>query len=74
MAVRDFPLAMIAFSGVVAVVAYGLIRLINERRFYKDLVCCTALSLSWVKDTSVTFVVFSLFYALDSISSASYSR
>ncbi|KAF1842779.1 cytochrome P450, partial [Cucurbitaria berberidis CBS 394.84] len=37
MAVHDLPLAMIFFTGIVAVLAYGLFKLINERRFYKDL-------------------------------------
>lgn len=42
MAVLDLPWAMIALSSGVAALSYGIIRLINERRFYKDLVCRTA--------------------------------
>ena len=38
MALRDLPWAMMAFSAVVAALAYGLMRLIQVRRLYKDLV------------------------------------
>lgn len=38
MALRDLPWATILFSGVVAAVAYGVMRLIQVRRFYKNLV------------------------------------
>jgi hypothetical protein len=39
MGVRDLPLGLIALSSVIAALAYGLMRLIQQRRFYKDLVC-----------------------------------
>jgi hypothetical protein len=38
MALRDLPWVTILFSGVVAALAYGTMRLIQVRRFYKDLV------------------------------------
>ncbi|CAN9110826.1 unnamed protein product [Alternaria alternata] len=37
MALRDLPWVTILFSGVVAALAYGTMRLIQVRRFYKDL-------------------------------------
>jgi hypothetical protein len=38
MGVRDLPLGLIALSGVIAALAYGFMRLVQQRRFYKDLV------------------------------------
>lgn len=38
MALRDLPWVTILFSGIIAALAYGAMRLIQVRRFYKDLV------------------------------------
>jgi len=38
MALRDLPWVTILFSGIIAALAYGVMRLIQVRRFYKDVV------------------------------------
>lgn len=38
MALGGLPWATMAFSGVLAALSYGLIRLVQVRRFYRDLV------------------------------------
>lgn len=58
MAVRDLPWGMIALSGIVAAFTYSLVRLINERRFYKDLVCRTTRGACMTNRASPRFMLF----------------
>jgi hypothetical protein len=38
MAIRDLPFAAMAFTGIAAAVLYSLMKLIQARMFYRDLV------------------------------------